>query len=70
MKIRDFTIFIESTRMLVNSSPLKLEQTKIQGRVQSDSIDKSPVIMITVIAKLRDRDSIRELKGLINESDV
>lgn len=69
MKIRDFTIFTENTRLSVNSSYIVLENPKIQGMVQYDSLDKSPSITLNIHAKVKNKDSLKEIKGLINITD-
>ncbi|MBA7545082.1 hypothetical protein ES705_37445 [subsurface metagenome] len=68
MKIEDFTILTDNTRLVVNSSHITLQNPKIQGSVQSEQGEVT-AITISVTAKIEDRDSLRELKGLINQTD-
>lgn len=77
MKIKDFSIFTEKARLVINSSSIRLENAQIQGNIQSLRYDagqpsekeKSSSITIKIWAKITDKDSMRELKGLINQTD-
>lgn len=75
MKIREFTIFTGKTRLVVDSSSISLENAQIQGNIQYDRLrsnqekEKCSFITIKIFAKITDKDSLRELKGLINQTD-
>jgi len=77
MKIKDFTIFSEKTRLVISSSSIKLENAQIQGNIQYGHIgpEQSPeketcsFITIKISGRITDKDSLRELKGLINQTD-
>jgi len=68
MKITEFKISTEKARLAVGSSHITLQNPKIQGSVQSEH-GEVEAITISVIAKVTDKDSLVELKGLINQTD-
>jgi len=77
MKIKDFTIFTEKTRLVVNSSSIKLENAQVQGTTDYGHPDpnerpgkeKVSFITIKISGRITDKDSLTELKGLINQTD-
>lgn len=75
MKIREFTIFTGKTRLVVDSSSISLENAQIQGNIQYERLrsnqekEKCSFITIKISGRITDKDSLRELKGLINQTD-
>jgi len=77
MKIKDFTIFSGKTRLVISSSSIKLENAQIQGTTdyghpnpnEPPGEKKVLFIAIKMSGIITDKDSLIELKGLINQTD-
>jgi len=70
MKITEFKIFTEKARLVISSSSVKLDDANIHGNMfVSREEEKPSFVLINITAKVTDKDSLVELKGLINQTD-
>lgn len=78
MKVREFKGSTDDAKLVINSLSVTLDKAKIHVEARDDRTypdqvpekDRVSIIMIEITARISDKDSLAELKGLINQSEV
>lgn len=78
MKIKKFKGSTDDAKLVINSLSVKLDKAKInvearEDRAYPDEVaekDRTSIIMIEITARISDKDSVAELKQLINQSEL